>query len=1148
MNPIHKPTSPGSALVITLAILVLVTILAVGMISMARLERISARNALETVKAKTFSDAAADHALALIRDAIFAAESTAPNTSASSRKFWASQPGKITVFNSDGTVDAASSRALYSTNTDPAAETVDLNAAPFGGGHPILTDDGSGTAPEMKVPWVNVLKNPTQPASATNTVIGRYAFWVDDESTKLNVNTADGSAKGATNSFGAGSPSEMNLQVLTNASMPLTAAEARNIARQSGAQFDAATASRPYNSVREVLQASGVSSNLFNIHAQDLTAYNRAPELNIFGEPRIYLTPVTGRMPGNPNNATSASPFNTNVGIHTPLSLITGPYANVNPASPAIWSAMAALNMVRAYAASGDPRPGNQLTWIYPSSGKLIQADPTKVQTPPNSQLPPFVYKYIDNNGAPQSITARLPQFFHEDGDTDYSAITSDYDQTGYVNKAHDYDLGYRIARYLKGFNSQGNPINWPLFAGSGTGGFAAKYTDRQIDDMTCQLLSMLKQMNLDHYNLSNSAYYIRRGFISGKQVRGFNRAPRLNEIIIAVDTLEGDPPLIKIKIVLEWVLPKGFKGYDLVYTWRYSVNKLDVASATNPSNWLQTPVAERAYGITPGELGSGYWADNMLKVLDQNGNSAGVDLMGTRAEFRDLDQAKAALYHHPWALKDPALPHDPNTNPYMGGGPTLPPGALGLFYSPLSTGTPVAAWKPGEYHTHASGAANYYFKMKSGTTAIKLSGGLAVWAKGPSGHGAEIVPLESGLATGANAIAAVIPIPDGPAIPIPGGAVYHIQVADPLVNSFQGDWEGEILPNLLDPKITMQTVGGEVYTNGQNTLAKPSAGGDEQTAWWPEQNLSIPKSQRFPSTGYLQYLHTGTMPDKDSEQAAETAKAAGDPNWRRKLKGTPYRLLNFSPSTAASQQTAGGQSFPDWAMLDLFTTPAIFQPLGNPPPDPIIRTWAGATAGRINPNAVLEPFGILRTKPLEALFKGLTVSTSYDTSGNPTQTTVDSAALAAAVANYVKGLARPLMLPGEICNLPEVANNVSSGMTTARSRNDLVRQTVGNLTTRSNTFTIWAIGEVIRKKTDNPNYATFEPGDIVLGRSRTRYTIERYLDPGTDGIYGNSVNSGPDGVVNTPDDPVTTAPGAHPSMAYPLPYKYRIIEVSQVE
>jgi hypothetical protein len=62
------------------------------------------------------------------------------------------------------------------------------------------------------------------------------------------------------------------------------------------------------------------------------------------------------------------------------------------------------------------------------------------------------------------------------------------------------------------------------------------------------------------------------------------------------------------------------------------------------------------------------------------------------------------------------------------------------------------------------------------------------------------------------------------------------------------------------------------------------------------------------------------------------------------------------------------------------------------------------------------------------------------------------------------------------------------------------------------------------------------------------RYVIERYLDPGTDGVYGNTATPGTDGVVNTPDDPTTGTTGVHPAMTYPLPYKYRITSISRVE
>ena len=63
-----------------------------------------------------------------------------------------------------------------------------LNAQAEDGTYPIL-----GTNTALPVYWVDVLANPRNATpSANNTIIGRYAFWTDDENSKVNINTADG--------------------------------------------------------------------------------------------------------------------------------------------------------------------------------------------------------------------------------------------------------------------------------------------------------------------------------------------------------------------------------------------------------------------------------------------------------------------------------------------------------------------------------------------------------------------------------------------------------------------------------------------------------------------------------------------------------------------------------------------------------------------------------------------------------------------------------------------------------------------------------------------------------------------------------------------------------------------------------------------
>ena len=153
---LQKPSAPGnsatgSALVITLAFLVLVTILVVGTMTTLRLERVSASSNFESRRAKSIAMLGVDNATALIR--------TACENGTQAGKFWASQPGKITVFQADGTVDTKSSPFLFSTNNGNS--TVDLNRAGFGGVAPIASSNSVGTnaAPTMAVSWETVLQD-----------------------------------------------------------------------------------------------------------------------------------------------------------------------------------------------------------------------------------------------------------------------------------------------------------------------------------------------------------------------------------------------------------------------------------------------------------------------------------------------------------------------------------------------------------------------------------------------------------------------------------------------------------------------------------------------------------------------------------------------------------------------------------------------------------------------------------------------------------------------------------------------------------------------------------------------------------------------------------------------------------------------------
>lgn len=86
--------------------------------------------------------------------------------------------------------------SAYNAALPPAAtevgKAIDINNADFGGdanGWIGKVPDASAPNP-IRVPWVEILENPNAAKSATNPAVARYAFWVEDESFKLNVNTA----------------------------------------------------------------------------------------------------------------------------------------------------------------------------------------------------------------------------------------------------------------------------------------------------------------------------------------------------------------------------------------------------------------------------------------------------------------------------------------------------------------------------------------------------------------------------------------------------------------------------------------------------------------------------------------------------------------------------------------------------------------------------------------------------------------------------------------------------------------------------------------------------------------------------------------------------------------------------------------------
>ncbi|HSI86728.1 MAG TPA: hypothetical protein VK970_23290 [Candidatus Methylacidiphilales bacterium] len=1128
----HRPRQ-GSALLICLAFVALMTLLVISFLVMARVERTTSNLAMDRVQAELLADFAADTAVEKLREAI----DSGRVFNASYFTTWASEPGRIHIFKvTQGTGDITHSEVpLFSampgadSTTTPNLNNIDLNEASLSGIHPI-TGKTPGT---MKVGWNNILADPSKAASASNTIVGRIAYWVDDESCKININTADGSHKNDTPatqnaaqkySYGFGVPSEISLQALDGIS---SAALADTMATYA--------ATNNFNSISEAGQVAGVPSDFLARNKFSITHSSRSPDLNMWGEPRIHLFPV---------NRLAAAPLRV-------LNWMLGPYGGNNVDSPSNQCG-AGTDVIKTNVAGGI------VDHIYPTS----------------KQLPLMVMP-----GSP-STSVDLPQ---------HAATTDTIGNSSSTNWA----FGMRIARYLQGYNSQGQTITWPKFPGANVNGFAGKYSLRQIDSITLQIADVVTRCIMpDQFRGYSLCSYLYKGFLSGEMVSGTNRNMKLTEVNLIAEAIAGSIPQLKFTLRFEYYFPKYYEGAPLDYfgsavsQWRVGSN----SSGNDYMNRIDAPVSE--LGTLP------YWHANQLRFLDQNGVHSGIDMTGypkknaDGTSFFDLDQPNAAIYH-PYLLDTATGKYTganvitTDTRPaYQGASPfngdNLIASAPGIYSLGIFRNVIARSSKPGITSFVMDGGISFTSHNESGGYPWEIAPMDAL--RGPDYSGEAIADIKTNIMDG------VIPVNFVAAVP--SKHEYSLRVADPLVNKFPGDWLSELDPApshqtwrppnsgnsnarpyqrggtaARDPYFTkiasVLPLQDPIDLDGDNPEFKPSGGGDPLSLWLPRQDLRIPKQSRFPSVGALNTIRTGMIPDNFNTGNLKVNK------------GTPWRCLCFDASTGSGQATSKG-SYPDWAMLDLFTVPFMPQapetlpgaattPSANPKPFRKLTT-GGSTEGRLNINNPRVPYpfaetapgvvqsGPERTTPLQALFLNTQISRNYQGNSDPIYETLsasDALTLANAVNSYLSSNG-PFMLPGQLANVPEVAAYTYRGVAAnAQTRNDLMAKVVGATTTQSNTFSIWVVTQTIKKAPQNPNYDIYEPGDTVTGEVRRRYLVERLIEPGKDFVPGNikkvsaTATTTNDGVLNTADDLIYD--DFHPAMTYPLPYRWRILSVEDV-
>ena len=295
---IGRKKQGSSALVLVLIAVVLTTSIILAILLGAQVARRTAFYYDERIHADALAQAGIQSAEALLRTDMGDTNET----------FYAAPGRMLTVTNATGT--SSGQEDLYSGIANAGLTGVyacpNLNAKMFDGTYP-LAGDGS----TMQVKWIYVRRDGTLdqadvPATiAANPLVGRYAFWVDSASSRLNLNTAWGRSTANTNA--PGDVSRVDLSVGLGS---LLAGEAQGI-----------SSTNLFNSEYDLRAADLVSAVETNRFAY--TFYNHTFEgLNPFGRPKIYLTTQPAYLPPGLTSVASSTNDYLDILAGTPTSYV----------------------------------------------------------------------------------------------------------------------------------------------------------------------------------------------------------------------------------------------------------------------------------------------------------------------------------------------------------------------------------------------------------------------------------------------------------------------------------------------------------------------------------------------------------------------------------------------------------------------------------------------------------------------------------------------------------------------------------------------------------------------------------------------------------------------------------------------------------
>lgn len=993
----------GAALVLTLIVVSMLTILVMAYFVTMSVEMRAAHAYSDSQRAKMLAQGAVAHGISLLRENIPDPAPISDSAGTARALNWAVNPGRLAVFDARGGVeftDLHTGRAEVDPDqtNDPDVHSVDLNEPLPGKQYPAIAmaldesglPDPAADIPPMRIEWIPMLQNPAEEASAENPITGRYAFWMDDESARINFNVALGkparsdsdpqffweqydlglmtplftSGRGDVEynsgskdrEWALGKLRSINLDVLFEKPAHLDEngllghAWLRGFSRYPEAILD-------FVEMEEAERREWYHGNKFN-----LTFYSRAPEFNAFGRSRLFTTNI-------------------------PLSLEAGPLY--------------------------------QLPFVYNGPG-----------------VPETDYQ-IEGVLHLHSLMGSLG-FTHQMNDAAQGKVHA----ANIVNRAQ-FEM---LKRYMT--------RRWPGYGGSS---FVDKYGEKECYQMALTMLTMARMatttMNTGGGGASSRDWAWRTTSViyspHNTERPGANPERHYWQIDLEVPDAQGRT---RVPMLPEMPGPHITEVRLIMFPERVGRNR------------NQYRIRYR-YEVE-------YYQNDMGPVLR-------VNYFPTKVDYFDLEakHAGSVVARHEFGPPEPGRAAESRADRNWNHGPSL-----GRFRTAVANSVRIGSRGSGFPNRRIVSSPT--LSIGGNERAVPNDGEEKIFdaSKG------EVVEVSVNWRLGMG----VSPDARRPRQMIPLGETSE----DVLDATFQIDLRGgdkEIVSwQINDPRLSWdraQWVRGGEGTPGQRNTSEPEDDATEKSKFRYFQrgpgrvkDPDKPRSRSFPlnrpdeynsrsrisSKGYWSVLHTGIQ------------------------NLVPWRSLELGSGQGNMNNP------PDFLLLDLLGATYPMQHdqwrINSTLPDEFSTvSFMNSTAGQINLNSRIYPEENeffqppQRRKPLEAVFKHLRSDGDVDRliRGIEDQQKND-------FFRYI----------GELSLVDGYRR--SDAEATRFENEELLRNMAGCLTTKSNTFGLWGVSQVVKKIGSNEEWGTFEDGDVVLGEKRFYAVIERYVWPGKDGVPGN--------------------------------------------